>query len=321
MAAAYPNYTATHPTTYSFPGFPSYVPSFRAFVDDHVPLTAGPYADMASEFHHTILEYHDAFLMDAESVPEFATAGLLAPLDRFITQDAELDWFRIDRFYRGYSAIFEQLSFTSRDANSTSGTQIADATAANATTSNANATSSPNVTSTYGIPVTGAGFMLMYRADVFVAANASVPATWEELLQLARGWAGKDIDSDGRPEYPVCMPRGGRESKGGAVEAQAWGRRGGDRNRRGLRTAGVRGVVGTDGGAAGRCPPADGGPHLLLPPGTVAGLAKPCHADEGTTQGGWKSRQATAKLQAPVSSGTPPNLVPVSARCYTNPSS
>ncbi|KXZ55603.1 hypothetical protein GPECTOR_2g1153 [Gonium pectorale] len=117
-----------------------------------------------------LLTYHDGFVVEAEALPELAVAGLAAPLDLFIMKAPALNWYRIIRYYRGFSALHDQ--------------------------------------QTYGVPVGGVGHMMYYRKDAFQRYNISVPRTWDDVLDIARTWKGRlDLNGDGTPDYTFCAAR------------------------------------------------------------------------------------------------------------------
>ncbi|GLI68041.1 hypothetical protein VaNZ11_012364 [Volvox africanus] len=102
------------------------------------------------ELHRDLVSYYDGFVTEAEVLPEFARVDFVAPLDKAIISEPELNWFRINRFYRGFSAT--------------------------------------HATRVYGVPLGGAGVFTYYRRDLFQRYNLTIPTTWQGLLSMAEAW-------------------------------------------------------------------------------------------------------------------------------------
>lgn len=45
------------------------------------------------------------------------------------------------------------------------------------------------------------------RRDFFDARGIPVPATWEEVVEIAERYNGTDLDGSGRGAWGFCMPR------------------------------------------------------------------------------------------------------------------
>ncbi|GIL52673.1 hypothetical protein Vafri_8489 [Volvox africanus] len=104
----------------------------------------------SEELHRDIVSYYDGFVTEAEVLPEFAGVEVVASLDKAIISEPALNWFRISRFYRGFSAT--------------------------------------HATRVYGVPLGGAGVFTYYRQDLFQRYNLTIPTTWQELLSMAEAW-------------------------------------------------------------------------------------------------------------------------------------
>ncbi|GFR48856.1 hypothetical protein Agub_g10810 [Astrephomene gubernaculifera] len=144
---------------------------YNVSVHTNIGGNSDTFLNASLELAYDILSYHDGFVVDAEALPGVALAGLAAPLDAYIMQDPSLNWFRISRYYRGFSALHEQ--------------------------------------QTYGVPLGGVGMLSFYRQDVFEQLNMSVPTTWGEALDFAKRWQSRNLSaSDGLPVHPFCGGRG-----------------------------------------------------------------------------------------------------------------
>ncbi|EFJ49483.1 hypothetical protein VOLCADRAFT_117158, partial [Volvox carteri f. nagariensis] len=58
-----------------------------------------------------------------------------------------------------------------------------------------------------GLPVSAAIMLLYYRRDFFALNNITVPATWEEVVDIAERWNDTDLDGTGAGAWGFCMSR------------------------------------------------------------------------------------------------------------------
>lgn len=49
--------------------------------------------------------------------------------------------------------------------------------------------------------------MLYYRTDLLAQAGLEPPSTWDEYLNIAEQFNGKDFNNDGEPDYGSCIPK------------------------------------------------------------------------------------------------------------------
>jgi ABC-type glycerol-3-phosphate transport system substrate-binding protein len=104
---------------------------------------------------------YDVIYVSADWIPQYAQAGLLAPLNPFIDSIAA-DWFSLD-------ALSPSVDSLTIDG------------------------------SIYGFPSEGDTAWLFYRTDLLEAAGLDVPQTWEEFREAAIAMT-QDENGDGRPE-------------------------------------------------------------------------------------------------------------------------
>lgn len=86
--------------------------------------------------------------------------------------------------------------------------------------------------SAVAVPLAWNALHLLYRKDVLGGLNATVPATWPELVALARYLHGRDLNSDGQPGAGVCVLQ---EPGEGSLWRAAQGRVGNGRTAAGRR--------------------------------------------------------------------------------------
>ena len=112
---------------------------------------------------------YDLVTLNYPKLGQFVEAGLLQPLDPLMAEegarDPELDDF-IPRLLEAYGQWDGQL---------------------------------------YGLPMHADGRIMVYRKDVFDAHGKQPAQTWDEYLELARFFNGKDWDNTGAPKYGVAF--------------------------------------------------------------------------------------------------------------------
>ncbi|KXZ51342.1 hypothetical protein GPECTOR_13g830 [Gonium pectorale] len=89
-------------------------------------------------------------------------------LRQLVESDAQLDWYQISNELRSQMVVF--------------GNKVV------------------------SIPITTSPALLLYHMPTFERDGLQVPVTWDQVLQLAAEYKGRDIDGDGTPDYSVCLP-------------------------------------------------------------------------------------------------------------------
>ncbi|HIC87910.1 MAG TPA: extracellular solute-binding protein, partial [Anaerolineae bacterium] len=59
----------------------------------------------------------------------------------------------------------------------------------------------------YTIPLDGDFQMVYYRTDLLEEAGFDPPETWEDYLEIAKYFHGKDLNGDGDPDYGSCISK------------------------------------------------------------------------------------------------------------------
>ncbi|KAG1660713.1 hypothetical protein FOA52_014333 [Chlamydomonas sp. UWO 241] len=111
---------------------------------------------------------YDGWLMPGSGVVDLVTTTkLVAPIDEFISHDSSIQWSDVSEFVREISSTYGGV--------------------------------------TVGMPIAGRPLLLMYRQDVFAAANLSTPNTWEDMVSAAQILNSTDFDGDGIMDYSMCL--------------------------------------------------------------------------------------------------------------------
>eukprot|EP00198_Chlamydomonas_reinhardtii_P012431 XP_001701768.1 predicted protein [Chlamydomonas reinhardtii] len=113
----------------------------------------------------------DAWFLDPVLTADMADepVGGLLDMSELVLQDQNLNWNGFGTFFRAFASVYDG--------------------------------------KVVGLPVSAAIMLFYYRRDIFAQHNISVPATWEEVLEVAERWNGTDVDGSGRGKWGFCMPR------------------------------------------------------------------------------------------------------------------
>ncbi|KAG1659792.1 hypothetical protein FOA52_015893 [Chlamydomonas sp. UWO 241] len=110
---------------------------------------------------------YDGWFADGSAVVDLVTnTGLIAPLDAFIKRDSSILWSDVTEYVREITSTYN-------------GSKI-------------------------GVPIGGKPLSLVYRRDVFAAANISAPNTWEDVILAAQILNSTDFNADGIIDYSLC---------------------------------------------------------------------------------------------------------------------
>ncbi|UCE52897.1 MAG: extracellular solute-binding protein, partial [Desulfobacterales bacterium] len=60
---------------------------------------------------------------------------------------------------------------------------------------------------TYTITLDGDFQMVYYRTDLLESAGLSPPQTWDDYINIAKRFHGKDLNDDGKPDYGSCIAK------------------------------------------------------------------------------------------------------------------
>lgn len=111
----------------------------------------------------------DAFVFAPQWMVDYIVPGYLEDLTERIETDAALEWEDIAPFFRDFSATYEGRIYT--------------------------------------IPLDGDFHMVYYRSDLLEQEGLAPPQTWDDYLNIAKTFHGKDLNGDGEPDYGSCVSK------------------------------------------------------------------------------------------------------------------
>ncbi|MEZ4672510.1 MAG: extracellular solute-binding protein [Anaerolineae bacterium] len=151
-------------------------PDFEAVSGAHLEITTVPNAELFDDIvkdQSTGTNSYDVFILAPQWKADLVSAGYLDDLTDRVAGDEAIQWDDVGPFFRNYITAYNGR--------------------------------------TYIIPLDGDFNMIYYRTDVFADAGVEPPKTWEEYLQVAAQFNGKDLNGDGEADYGSCIPK----SRGG----------------------------------------------------------------------------------------------------------
>ncbi|GLI64166.1 hypothetical protein VaNZ11_007352 [Volvox africanus] len=123
------------------------------------------------EFENSSVGKREAWFLDPVLTADMADkpVAALQDMSQLVLQDRNLNWNGYGTFFRQFASVYNG--------------------------------------KVVGLPVSAAIMLLYYRRDFFKAQNISVPATWEEVVDIAEKYNGTDLDGTGTGAWGFCMSR------------------------------------------------------------------------------------------------------------------
>ena len=137
-----------------------------------VNVTDVPFSDLYQKILNDFASgtnSYDVVVFAPQWSVDYASAGLLEPLDARIKNDKALEWDDIGLFFREFSAGYN-------------GT-------------------------TYLIPMDGDFQMVYYRTDIATQLKLGEPKTWDDYIAFAKAVTDAKLTQDGKPVYGSCMAK------------------------------------------------------------------------------------------------------------------
>jgi multiple sugar transport system substrate-binding protein len=147
-------------------------PDFEKLTGAKINVTTVPFADLYQKILTDIstgTNSYQAFVFDPQWMGDFVTPGYLEDISAKVTADTGLDWQDVGPFFRDFSATYQG--------------------------------------KVYAIPLDGDFHMVYYRKDIFDKDGQAPPKTWDEYLEIAKKYQGKDLNDDGTPDYGSCISK------------------------------------------------------------------------------------------------------------------
>jgi multiple sugar transport system substrate-binding protein len=147
-------------------------PDFEKLTGAKVNVVIVPFSDLYQKMltdMATKTNSFQAFVFDPQWMVDYIVPGYLEDLTDRIKADTALEWEDIAPFFRDFSATY--------------GGRI------------------------YTIPLDGDFHMVYYRTDLLAKEGLKPPETWDDYLNIAKTFYGKDLNGDGTPDYGSCISK------------------------------------------------------------------------------------------------------------------
>jgi multiple sugar transport system substrate-binding protein len=147
-------------------------PDFTALTGAKINVIVVPFSDLYTKIltdMATGTNRFDAFVFAPQWMVDYITPGYLEDLTDRIKNDPAIEWDDIAPFFRDFSATYAGRIYT--------------------------------------IPLDGDFHMVYYRSDLLAKEGLKPPATWDDYVAVAKAFHGKDLNSDGTPDYGSCISK------------------------------------------------------------------------------------------------------------------
>jgi multiple sugar transport system substrate-binding protein len=145
-------------------------PDFEKLTGAKVQVITVPFSDLYQKIltdAATKTNSYDAYVFDPQWMGDFVPPGYLEDLTDRVKNDAALQWDDIAPFFRDFSATFKGKVYT--------------------------------------IPLDGDFQMVYYRTDLLQKDGLQPPQTWDDYINIAQHFQGKDLNGDGKADYGSCL--------------------------------------------------------------------------------------------------------------------
>jgi multiple sugar transport system substrate-binding protein len=147
-------------------------PDFTALTGAKINVIIVPFADLYQKIltdAATGTNAFDAWVFAPQWMVDYITPGYVEDLTDRVKADQAIQWDDIAPFFRNFSAMYNGRIYT--------------------------------------IPLDGDFHMVYYRTDLLEQEGMQPPATWEDYLNIAAFFHGKDLNGDGDPDYGSCISK------------------------------------------------------------------------------------------------------------------
>ncbi|HEX9362424.1 MAG TPA: extracellular solute-binding protein [Candidatus Dormibacteraeota bacterium] len=145
-------------------------PDFSRATGARVEIITVPFSDLYQKIltdFATKTNSYDAMVFDPQWMGDYVPPGYLEDLTNRVQNDSSLQWNDIAPFFRDFSATFKGRVYT--------------------------------------VPLDGDFQMVYYRSDLLQKDGLKPPETWQDYIDIAKRYQGKDLNGDGRPDYGSCL--------------------------------------------------------------------------------------------------------------------
>jgi multiple sugar transport system substrate-binding protein len=145
-------------------------PDFEKQTGAKVQVITVPFSDLYQKIltdAATKTNAYDAYVFDPQWMGDYVPPGYLEDLTDRVQGDSALQWNDIAPFFRDFSATYQGHVYT--------------------------------------IPLDGDFQMVYYRTDLLQKDGLQPPETWDDYVNIAQHFEGKDLNGDGKADYGSCM--------------------------------------------------------------------------------------------------------------------
>ncbi|MBC8449877.1 MAG: extracellular solute-binding protein [Chloroflexi bacterium] len=147
-------------------------PDFTALTGAKINVIIVPFSDLYTKILTDLAtgtNAFDAFVFAPQWMVDYIVPGYLEDLTDLVGADEALEWEDVAPFFRDFSATYEGRTYT--------------------------------------IPLDGDFQMVYYRSDLLEQEGLEPPETWEDYINIAAAFHGKDLNGDGDPDYGSCISK------------------------------------------------------------------------------------------------------------------
>lgn len=147
-------------------------PDFTELTGAKINVIIVPFSDLYTKILTDLAtgtNAFDGFVFAPQWMVDYIVPGYLEDLTDRVAADEALEWEDIAPFFRDFSATYKG--------------------------------------SIYTIPLDGDFHMVYYRSDLLEQEGLEPPRTWEDYLEIAKTFHGRDLNGDGDPDYGSCISK------------------------------------------------------------------------------------------------------------------
>ncbi len=144
-------------------------PDFEKATGAKVEVITVPFSDLYQKIltdFATKTNSYDAMVFDPQWMGDYVPPGYLEDLTDRVHADSALQWNDIAPFFRDFSATYKGHVYT--------------------------------------VPLDGDFQMVYYRKDILQRDGVTPPQTWQDYINIAKKYQGKDLNGDGKPDFGSC---------------------------------------------------------------------------------------------------------------------
>ncbi|HKA49194.1 MAG TPA: extracellular solute-binding protein, partial [Candidatus Dormibacteraeota bacterium] len=145
-------------------------PDFQKASGAKVEVITVPFSDLYQKIltdFATKTNSYDAMVFDPQWMGDYVPPGYLEDLSDRVKKDTDLQWNDIAPFFRDFSATYKGHVYT--------------------------------------VPLDGDFQMVYYRKDLLERDGLKPPETWQDYIDVAKRYQGKDLNGDGKPDFGSCV--------------------------------------------------------------------------------------------------------------------